>query len=48
MQKELRTQLLAEGDDNPLAKFHRVQLAPAKQTAASQNLCHTRGLRLTQ
>jgi hypothetical protein len=33
MQKELRAQLLAEGDDNPLAKFHRVQLALAKQTA---------------
>jgi hypothetical protein len=33
MQRELRAQLLAEGEDNPLAKFHRVQLAVAKQTA---------------
>jgi hypothetical protein len=33
MQHELRIQLLAEGEDNPLAKFHRVQLAVAKQTA---------------
>ena len=33
MQKELRAELLAEGDDNPLAKFHRIQLALAKQTA---------------
>jgi hypothetical protein len=33
MQKELRAELLAEGDENPLAKFHRVQLAVAKQTA---------------
>ncbi len=33
MQKSLRSELLAEGDENPLAKFHRVQLAVAKQTA---------------
>lgn len=33
MQKELRAELLADGDANPLAKFHRIQLAVAKQTA---------------
>ncbi|HZO35687.1 MAG TPA: hypothetical protein VFB41_02310 [Solirubrobacteraceae bacterium] len=42
MQKELRAQLMAEGEDNPLAKFHRVQLAVAKQTADQ----HTEQLRL--
>ena len=37
MQKELRAELLAEGDENPLAKFHRIQLALAKQTADSHS-----------
>jgi len=27
MQKELRAELLSEGDENPLAKFHKIQLA---------------------
>jgi hypothetical protein len=38
MQKELRSELLSEGDDNPLAKFHRIQLALAKQQSEAQAL----------
>jgi hypothetical protein len=37
MQKELRTELLSEGDGNPLAKFHRIQLALSKQQADAQS-----------
>ena len=37
MQKELRAELLAEGDANPLAKFHRIQLELAKRTADSHS-----------
>lgn len=37
MQKELRTELLSEGDSNPLAKFHRIQLALSKQQSEAQN-----------
>jgi hypothetical protein len=36
MQKELRSELLSEGDDNPLAKFHRIQLALSKQQSDAQ------------
>jgi hypothetical protein len=35
MREDLRRQLLAEGDDNPLAKFHQTQIAVAKQIASS-------------
>lgn len=35
MREDLRRQLLAEGDDNPLAKFHAVQIGVARQIAAS-------------
>jgi hypothetical protein len=31
MREDLRRQLFAEGDDNPLAKFHRIQLAVAER-----------------
>jgi hypothetical protein len=37
MQKELRNELLSDGDANPLAKFHRVQLALAKQTSEAHS-----------
>jgi hypothetical protein len=37
MQKELRNELLSDGDTNPLAKFHRVQLALAKQTSEAHS-----------
>jgi len=36
MQKELRTELLSEGDANPLAKFHKIQLALSRQQAEAQ------------
>jgi hypothetical protein len=36
MQKELRTELLSEGEGNPLAKFHRIQLALSQQQAKAQ------------
>jgi len=36
MQKELRSELLSEGEDNPLARFHRIQLALSKQQADAQ------------
>jgi len=38
MQKELRAELLSEDDGNPLAKFHRIQLALAKQQSEAQAL----------
>jgi Uncharacterized protein conserved in bacteria (DUF2130) len=31
MREDLRRQLFADGDDNPLAKFHRIQLAVAER-----------------
>ncbi|HEY8638822.1 MAG TPA: DUF2130 domain-containing protein [Solirubrobacteraceae bacterium] len=37
MQQELRAQLAAEGEDNPLAKFHRIQLAVAQQSASKHS-----------
>jgi hypothetical protein len=36
MQKELRTELLSESDANPLARFHKIQLALSKQQAEAQ------------
>ena len=41
MHRELREQLFTEREDNPLAKFHRIQLALAKQVAEQ----HTTELR---
>jgi hypothetical protein len=38
MQRELRAELLSEGEGNPLAKFHRIQLALAKQQSEAQAL----------
>jgi hypothetical protein len=38
MQRELRAELLSEDDANPLAKFHRIQLALAKQQSEAQAL----------
>jgi hypothetical protein len=40
MQKELRSELLAEGDANPLAKFHQRQMELARATAEA----HTKQL----
>ncbi|MFL5846515.1 MAG: DUF2130 domain-containing protein [Solirubrobacteraceae bacterium] len=36
MQKELRNELLSEDEGNPLAKFHRIQLALSAQQAKAQ------------
>ena len=36
MQKELRNELLSEDDSNPLARFHKIQLALSKQQAEAQ------------
>jgi hypothetical protein len=36
MQNELRGELLSEGEGNPLARFHRIQLALQKQQADTQ------------
>ena len=36
MQKELRSELLSEDETNPLAKFHRIQLALSQQQAKAQ------------
>jgi hypothetical protein len=36
MQRELRAELLSEDEGNPLAKFHRIQLALAKQQSEAQ------------
>lgn len=36
MQKELRSELLSEDESNPLAKFHRIQLALSQQQAKAQ------------
>jgi phage host-nuclease inhibitor protein Gam len=36
MQKELRAELLSEDETNPLAKFHRIQLALSAQQAKAQ------------
>jgi hypothetical protein len=33
MREDLRKQLLTDGDDNPLSKFHKIQLAVAESTA---------------
>jgi hypothetical protein len=37
MQRELRAELLSEDEGNPLAKFHRIQLALAKQQSEAQS-----------
>ena len=37
MQRELRNELLSEDESNPLAKFHRIQLALASQQAKTQS-----------
>src|SRR4051795_10059744 len=38
MQKELRAELLADGDENPLLRFHKLQIALAKQQSEAQAL----------
>jgi hypothetical protein len=37
MQKELRTELLSESDTNPLARFHKLQIALQQQSAKAAN-----------
>jgi hypothetical protein len=37
MQRELRNELLSEDETNPLAKFHRIQLALSQQQAKAQS-----------
>jgi hypothetical protein len=38
MQKELRSELLSDGDENPLLRFHKLQIALSKQQSEAQAL----------